>query len=331
MTPSQDAATARGPVLRAVVICVILAIVLGGTMAAALLVGVADTTSVIVTEIRAPRIVLGTIIGAGLGVSGALLQGSLRNPLADPGIVGVSAGAALGAVVAAALGAAYGSWLAAAAATAFGIAAIYGVVWIARGRDGRTEVVTLILGGVAVTAFAAALLSVLVALSDTAGARSTTFWTTGSLALATWPGVVATVPYVLAGLIGAFIVARPLDVMSLGDRAARAGGINVDRTRLIALVAAVVLVAAGVAVVGVIVFVGLVVPHAVRMLLGPRHTWVIAGSALAGAILLLWADTIARTIAAPVELPLGVVTAVLGAPIFVVLLRRTRARQGGWA
>lgn len=310
---------------------IVLGVVLLLTMAAVLFIGAADTTSVIITEIRAPRMALGVLIGAGLGVSGALLQGSLRNPLADPGIVGVSAGAALGAVIAVAFGAAYSSWWAAVAATAVGIAAILAVVWIARGRDGHTEVVTLILGGVAITAFAAAVLSVVVTLSDTAGARSTTFWTTGSLALATWPGFFTTLPFVVIGLVMAFIVARPLDVMSLGDRAARAGGIDVHRTRTIALVAAVLLVAAGVAVVGVIVFVGLVVPHAIRILVGPRHAWVITGSAIGGAVLLLWSDTIARTVAAPVELPLGVVTAVIGAPVFLVLLRRTRARQGGWA
>ena len=316
---------------RTTVVLVALALVLLAAASAALLVGAAETSSVIVMEIRAPRIALTLIIGAGLGLSGALLQGTLRNPLADPGIIGVSASAALGAVVAVALGAAYSSWLAAIGATIAGIAGMALVMWIARSASGRTEVVTLVLGGVAVTAFAAAVLSVVVAVSDTAGARSATFWTTGSLALATWPGVWSTLPFLALAAILAMIVVRDLDVMALGDRAAWAAGVDVDRTRMLDLGAAVLAVSAGVAVVGVIAFVGLVVPHAVRMLIGPRHGGLLIGSALAGALLLLIADTIARTVVSPVELPLGVVTAVIGAPVFVVLLRRTRAAQGGWA
>lgn len=316
---------------RAVVLLIALALVVAGAAAAALFIGAAQTTGVIITEIRAPRVALTLIVGAGLGISGALLQGTLRNPLADPGIIGVSASAALGAVIAVAIGAAYSSVLAAIGATVMGLAGIALVMWIARSSSGRTEVVTIVLGGVAVTAFAAAVLSVVVAVSDTAGARSATFWTTGSLALATWPGVWSTLPFLVVAVILAVWVARHLDVMALGDRAAWAAGVDVNRTRALALVAAVLAVSAGVAVVGVIAFVGLVVPHAVRMLIGPRHGALLIGSALGGALLLIVADTIARTVVAPVELPLGVVTAVIGAPVFVLLLRRTRAAQGGWA
>lgn len=316
---------------RTLIVLAILVLLVAAASAAALFVGAAETSSIIITEIRAPRIALAVIVGAGLGVSGALLQGTLRNPLADPGIIGVSASAALGAVIAVAIGAAYSSFLAAIGATILGLAGMALVIWIARSASGRTEVVTLVLGGVAVTAFAAATLSIVVALSDTAGARSTTFWTTGSLALATWPGVWSTVPFVVVAIGLAGLVTQRLDVLALGDRAAWAAGVDVDRTRAIALAGAVLAVSAGVAVVGVIAFVGLIVPHAVRMLIGPRHGSLIVGSALAGALLLLLADTIARTVASPVELPLGVVTAVIGAPVFVVLLRRTRAAQGGWA
>lgn len=316
---------------RTLIVLAILVLLVAAASAAALFVGAAETSSIIITEIRAPRVALAVIVGAGLGVSGALLQGTLRNPLADPGIIGVSASAALGAVIAVAIGAAYSSFLAAIGATILGLAGMALVIWIARSAPGRTEVVTLVLGGVAVTAFAAATLSIVVALSDTAGARSTTFWTTGSLALATWPGVWSTVPFVVVAIGLAALVTQRLDVLALGDRAAWAAGVDVDRTRAIALAGAVLAVSAGVAVVGVIAFVGLIVPHAVRMLIGPRHGSLIVGSALAGALLLLLADTIARTVASPVELPLGVVTAVIGAPVFVVLLRRTRAAQGGWA
>ena len=323
---------------RTAIVLIALAVILLASAAAALLIGAAETSSVIVTEIRAPRIALTLIVGAGLGISGALLQGTLRNPLADPGIIGVSASAALGAVIALAIGATYvaggsaaSAWIGAVGATVAGFAGMALVLWIARSSSGRTEVVTLVLGGVAVTAFAAALLSVVVAVSDAAGARSATFWTTGSLALATWPGVWATLPFLVLATVLAVLVARDLDVMALGDRAAWAAGVDVNRTRLLALAAAVLAVSAGVAVVGVIAFVGLVVPHAVRLLVGPRHGALLVGSALAGALLLLLADTIARTVVSPVELPLGVVTAVIGAPVFVVLLRRARSAQGGWA
>ncbi|MBM3685916.1 MAG: iron ABC transporter permease [Actinobacteria bacterium] len=316
---------------RTIVALVALVLVLVAAAAAALLVGAAETTSAIITEIRAPRIALTLIVGAGLGLSGALLQGTLRNPLADPGIIGVSASAALGAVVAVALGAAYSSWLAAIGATVAGIAGMALVLWIARSASGRTEVVTVVLGGVAVTAFMAAVLSIVITVSEAAGARSVTFWTTGSLALATWPGVWSTLPFLILATILAIVVARDLDVLALGDRAAWAAGIDVERTRVFALGAAVLAVSAGVAVVGVIAFVGLVVPHAVRMLIGPRHGGLLIGSALAGALLLLVSDTIARTAASPVEVPLGVITAVIGAPVFILLLRRTRAAQGGWA
>lgn len=316
---------------RTAVVLILLAVLLAAAALGALLIGAAETSNVIITEIRAPRIALTLIVGIGLGISGALLQGTLRNPLADPGIIGVSASAALGAVAAVAIGAAYSSLLAAVGATLAGLAGMALVLWIARSASGRTEVVTLVLGGVAVTAFAAAVLSVTVATSGVAGARSTTFWTTGSLALTTWPGVWSTLPFLIVAAVLAALVARDLDVMALGDGAAWAAGVQVERTRMLALGAAVLAVSAGVAVVGVIAFVGLVVPHTVRMLIGPRHGGLLIGSALAGALLLILADTIARTVVSPVELPLGVVTAIIGAPVFVVLLRRARAAQGGWA
>ena len=272
---------------RTAIVLIALAVILLASAAAALLIGAAETSSVIVTEIRAPRIALTLIVGAGLGISGALLQGTLRNPLADPGIIGVSASAALGAVIALAIGATYvaggsaaSAWIGAVGATVAGFAGMALVLWIARSSSGRTEVVTLVLGGVAVTAFAAAVLSVVVAVSDTAGARSATFWTTGSLALATWPGVWSTLPFLVLAAILAIVVSRDLDVMALGDRSAWAAGVDVDRTRMLALGAAVLAVSAGVAVVGVIAFVGLVVPHIVRRLAGGSYTRVLPLSLL---------------------------------------------------
>lgn len=311
------------------VLGVLVLIVLGAAFAA-LFIGAADTTLDIIRQIRAPRVVLTLVIGAGLGISGALLQGVLRNPLADPGIIGVSAASALGSIIVVALGAGYASVVAGFGGIIGGILAMALVIWIARGREG-TEIVTLILAGVAITAFSAAILSVVVASLDTAGARTTTFWTTGSLALATWPAVWIALPFVTAALVISMVLTRRIDVMSLGDRAASAAGVNVGAVRWWALTAAVLAVGAGVAIVGVIAFVGLVVPHAIRGIIGPRHTPLIIGSALAGALLLVIADTVARTAVSPVELPVGVVTAIIGAPVFIVILRRTRARQGGWA
>lgn len=291
--------------------------------------GGVDATDEIVLQIRAPRVVMAMLVGAGLAVAGALLQGGLGNPLADPALVGVSAGAAVGAAGAAALGIGYHSLLLAAIATVFAGLAI-AIATRAATRDGRPEVVTLLLAGIAVTAFASALLSIIVTLGGQAS-RSITFWTTGSLSLSTWDSVWSTLPFVIVGVVLAVVVARPLDVLSLGDRAAQAAGVAVAATRWRALIAVTLLVAAGVGVVGVIAFIGLLVPHAVRLLVGPSHGRLLWISAVLGALVLLLADTAARTIAFPVEFPVGAITALVGAPVFFALLLRTRARQGGWA
>lgn len=298
--------------------------------AVALTLGVADSSTEIVMSIRAPRVAMAVLIGSGLALAGALMQGGLANPLADPALVGVSAGAALGAVVAASVGIAFGTLPAGMAAT-IGAALAVLIVVAASLHDSRPEVVTLLLAGVAVAAFAAALLTVIVSLSPSAAVRSITFWSSGSLALSTWSAVVSVAPFVVVGAALAASVARPLDVLSLGDRGAAAAGVDVRAVRYRALAAVVLLVGAGVGAVGVIAFVGLMIPHAVRAVIGPRHAPVLLLSALAGSLLVLAADTLARLVANPVEIPIGAITAVLGAPAFFVLLRRTRARQGGWA
>lgn len=292
--------------------------------------GAAAATGDIVLGIRAPRVALALLVGAGLAVAGCLMQGALANPLADPALVGVSAGAALGAVLGASLGVAYGSLASGAAATVVAALAMLVVVRAAT-RSGRPEVVTLLLAGVAVAAFGAALLAVIASLSDAAATRSLTFWSGGSLGLATWGGVWSVLPFVVVGLVLAGTLPRRLDVLALGDRDARAVGVDVRGVRYRALAAVVLLVGAGVAAVGVIAFVGLLVPHAMRAVIGPRNGPLLVTSALAGALLVLAADTVARLAANPVELPIGAITAVIGAPAFFVLLRRTRAAQGGWA
>ena len=199
----------------------LLAVALVGAAAAAMLLGVAATSPEVVWNIRAPRIVMAVIVGAGLAVAGALMQGSLGKPLADPALVGVSGGSALGTVAAVALGGAINTGFASLAACLGAAGAVAVVVGVSI-RDSRPEVVTLLLAGVAVTAFTTAALAVLVSMSDVAGARSVTFWTTGSLALATWGGVLSVAPFAVIGL--AATTPRSLDALSLGDRAAQAVG-----------------------------------------------------------------------------------------------------------
>lgn len=315
---------------RALAVIAILAIATAACAAIALRIGFAETTPVILAEIRAPRVAMALLIGAGLGLAGATMQAVTRNPLADPAIVGVSAGAALGAALAIAAGFAFATLPSMAFAVVVAIAAI-AVVLTAASTDGRPEVVTLVLAGVAVTAFATAAVTVVVSTNHDAAIRSLSFWTTGSLALSTWPAVTSAAPWIAIGAVAVGLVARDLDLLVLGDRAAHASGVRVRRVRATGLVGVALLVAAGVAVAGVIAFVGLVVPHAIRSLIGPHHAALLPASALAGSLLLLVADTVARTAAQPIEIPVGAITALIGAPFFFALLLRTRRRQGGWA
>jgi iron complex transport system permease protein len=282
-------------------------------------------------EIRFPRVVLTMVVGGSLACAGAVMQGTFRNPLADPGVIGISSGAALGAVAVIALGIApFGTWSITVAAFLGGLAAVM-LVYGASREGGRTEIVTLVLTGIAVTAFTGAVIGLMMFFSDDAQIRSITFWTLGSTAGATWAKVAAVAPLALAGLLIAPLFGRSLDLLSLGEGPARHLGVPVERLRILMIVIVAVLTAAAVAVAGIIAFVGLVIPHLVRTLIGPGHRALIVGSTLAGAAILVGADLIARTIAAPAEIPLGVLTALVGSPFFFWQLRRTRARQGGWA
>lgn len=285
----------------------------------------------VIWEIRIPRVLLAIVVGGALGCAGAAMQGSFANPLAEPGIIGVSSGAALGAVAAIVLGfTLLDTWSVAAAGFVSGLITVT-VVYFASRANGRTEVVTLILTGVALNALTGAVIGLLTYLSDDAELRSITFWTLGSVAQATWPKVLVVLPIAFVGIVLACTQARKLDLLSLGERSARHLGVDVERLRLIMLVLVALLTASAVAVSGIILFVGLVMPHVVRMIAGPSHRALLPASALAGALALVVADTIARTAIAPSEIPLGVLTALVGAPFFLWLLRRTRARQGGWA
>lgn len=281
--------------------------------------------------VRMPRVVLAVLVGASLGCAGALMQGVFGNPLAEPGVIGVSAGAAVGASAVIVLGgAAAGGWPVAAAAFAGGLGTTVLVYVLAR-SGGRTEVVTLVLTGVAINAFAGGVIALFTFLADTGAREQIVFWQLGSLNGATWSAVRIVLPLAVVGLVGASLLARRLDLLSLGERAARHLGVDVERLRQVAIVLVGVLTTAGVAFTGIVVFVGLVVPHLVRMIAGPAHRVLLPASALGGGLILVLADLVARTAVANADLPLGMLTALVGGPFFFWLLRRTRASQGGWA
>ncbi|MFD4858813.1 FecCD family ABC transporter permease [Streptomyces atratus] len=282
-------------------------------------------------NVRLPRVVLALLVGASLGCAGALMQGVFGNPLAEPGVIGISSGAAVGAVASIALGMNFfGNWTVTVCAFAAGLATVLLVYALSR-SGGRTEVVTLILTGIAVNAFAGALIGLFIFFADNAQVSQITFWQLGSLAQATWPKVLAVLPCAVLGLLVAPFHARKLDLLALGERPARHLGVDVERLRIVLVLVVALLTAAAVAVAGIISFVGLLVPHLLRMANGPGHRFLIPGSALGGALVLVVGDLAARTVADPAELPLGVLTALFGSPFFFWLLRRTRRKQGGWA
>ncbi len=285
----------------------------------------------VLLAIRLPRVLLGLVVGAGLAVSGALMQGLFRNPLADPGLIGVSSGAALGAAVALVLGASVaapvvalaGPLLVAASAFAGGLATTLVVYQIAT-RRGQTSVATMLLAGIAVNALCGAGVGALVLFADDGQLRDLTFWTLGSLGGATWGGLAVAVPLVGAVVVAAPRLARPLNALLLGEAEARHLGVRVDAVKRTVVTLAAVAVGAATAVSGLVGFVGLVAPHVVRLVLGPDHRALLPAAALTGALLVVGADLLARVALAPAEIPIGIVTALAGAPFFLWLLLRQR-------
>lgn len=282
-------------------------------------------------QVRFPRVILAILVGAALGCSGALLQGVFSNPLAEPGVIGVSAGAAVGASAAIVLGGAFtaGPTVAACAFVA-GLITTTMVYLLAR-SEGRTEVVTLVLTGVAINAFAGGLIAFFTFVANPAARDQIVFWQLGSLNGATWSAVAIVAPMAIAGIAASMLIAPKLDLLALGESAARHLGVDVEKLRLIAIVIVAILVSSGVAFTGIILFVGLVVPHVMRMLVGPGHRLLLPASVLGGAVVLLAADLGSRTLVENADLPLGMLTSLVGGPFFFWLLRRTRSRQGGWA
>lgn len=277
----------------------------------------------IVADVRAPRVTLALLVGAALGMSGGALQGTLRNPLAEPWLLGVSGGAAVGAVIAVALGAGAPS-LVSLAAFAGAIAAVWLVLGVARATGLRADPRVLLMAGVVVGAFANAAIMVLLATAPPDALRGALWWMMGSLGAAQWRDVLR-LGIVLAIAAPALVHwARDLDALALGHDAAAALGVVPEASSRRLFLTASLLAAGTVAAAGLVGFVGLVVPHVARAMTGARHRSVLLVAALAGAGLVVVADLVARTVRAPAELPLGAVTAIVGVPFFLLLLRRFR-------
>jgi iron complex transport system permease protein len=284
-----------------------------------------ETATAIVWSLRLPRVALGFVVGGVLAVSGAALQALVRNPLADPYLLGLSGGAGLGAVLALAAGV-VSAWALPAAAFVGALAAMLVVYRLAVVAGGALDSRILLLAGVVVGAFAGALLSGVLAVSEASQVKTATLWLMGGLGGVGWPGVIALAVYAAPAVAVLVAEARALNLLALGEEPAQHLGADVARTKRRVYVAASLLAAASVAAAGMIGFVGLVVPHAIRLLKGHDHRVLLPAAFLLGGTFLVLADTLARTLFAPVELPVGVVTAVVGVPIFAVLLRRWTSR-----
>lgn len=282
-----------------------------------------DASQAIVLGLRAPRVALAALCGATLALSGGTCQALLRNPLADPYILGISSGAAVGAVGAVVLG--HDNlpvWVLPVAAFAGSLAALALVLRVATITGEALDSRILILAGVVVAAFGNAIVLLFLTFANAESFRSAMFWMMGSLAGATWPRVATLGLPLVASSVVLFAYARSLDALAIGDTTAAALGVPVERTKRICFILASLLAAVSVSVSGVVGFVGLVTPHAVRLLWGSDHRFLLPAAALLGASFLVFADLGARSLARGTELPLGVVTAIVGVPFFVMLLRR---------
>lgn len=274
-------------------------------------------------NIRFPRILLGVLVGAALGVSGAVMQSIFGNPLAEPGVIGISAGAAVGACTAIVFG---WTFLGIFTVPVFAFCAALittALVYIFSRSHGKAEALSMILAGVAITAVANALIALMIFIADDASRDQIVFWQMGSLNGATWKAVYTAFPIIVIGLVICAYIAAELNLLALGERAAQHAGVHVERLRIIAVIATALLTGVAVAYAGIIAFVGLIVPHVLRLLLGPSNTLLLPASALGGALLIASSDLAARTLVAFADLPIGIFTALVGAPTFFLLLRRT--------
>lgn len=280
--------------------------------------------------IRVPRLLMAVLVGAALATAGVVMQGVFRNPLAEPGVIGISSGAAVGASASIVFGLTFlGPVTLPVLAFAGGLAATV-VVYASARADGRTEVVTLVLTGIAVNAVGGAAIALFTFLGSTQEREQIVFWQLGSLNGTRWCDLAIVAPLAIVGIAACLLLSSSLDLLALGERQAEHLGVRVELLRVVAIVVVALLTCAAVAFCGIIGFVGLVVPHLMRMLLGPGHRLLTPASALGGAALLLAADLVARTAVPGSELPIGMLTALIGGPFFFWLLRRTRRRSGGW-
>ncbi len=287
---------------------------------------------IVLLRIRGPRIVMSGLTGAVLAVAGAVMQGLFRNPLADPGLIGVSSGAALATASMIVLGGpwlvsdAWSVWAIPAAGMCGSFVAAY-LLYLFATRGGVTSVSTILLAGVALGAFSGALTGILIFRANDTALRDLTFWTMGSFAGATWSRIGLLCPFLCVAAAVTARLATPLNALLLGESDARLIGYPVERIKRLAMVAVACAVGPTVSFVGAIGFVGVIVPHLVRLVTGPDHRLVLPGSALLGAALMIVADTLARVIAIPADVPVGIVTAVLGTPVFVWLLASARGHE----
>lgn len=290
-----------------------------------------DQFSAIIIGIRLPRVLLTILVGATLSVAGASLQGLFRNPLADPSLIGVSSGSALAAAVTIILGNYFIQYLPSniipfllpMAAFLGGLLSTF-IVYVISTNNGQTSVMTMLLAGIAINALAGAGIGFLVYLADDLQNRDLTFWTLGSLGSSTWETLYKATPFLTISLIGLPFFARPLNVMLLGESEATHLGIRTQVVKKVVILLSAFGIGAAVAVSGIIGFIGLVVPHLLRLSLGPDHRFLLPGSILLGSLLLLISDLFARMIVIPAELPIGIVTSCMGAPFFLWLLIKNR-------
>lgn len=287
--------------------------------------GGSDTADAIIWDIRTPRVLLAAIVGAGLALAGAIMQVLVRNILADPYILGVNSGASCGAAAALLFGVGAGFGDYALQGSAFlGAMAASGLIFFVARAAGRISSTRLLMSGVAIGYMLSAATSFLIFSSDSAeGSRSVMFWLLGSLGLAAWNGPMAIIFLIVGIALALLMVLGPqLDVLNSGDETALTLGVSPDRLRILLLVITCLLVGSMVAMAGSIGFIGLVIPHLARRFVGGKHRLMLPVSALMGAILLIWADIAARTLLAPQEIPIGIITALIGAPFLLILVRR---------
>ncbi|MFT2008017.1 FecCD family ABC transporter permease [Pontibacter sp. 13R65] len=289
---------------------------------------------VVLLSIRLPRLVLGMVVGGALGVAGASLQGLFRNPLVEPGLIGVSSGAALFAVVAIIFGGSLtGIGALLAGPVMLPVAAFAGgllttlLTYKLGQREGKVDITILILAGIAINALAGALIGLCVYYADDAALRSFTFWNMGDLGGATWSRLGVALPMLLLPVLFLTQLGNPLNALALGESEAYHLGVKVERVKYSVILLSSMAVGAAVSLTGIIGFVGLVVPHILRMAFGPDHRLVLPGAVLTGAVVLVLSDLFSRTVVSPSELPIGIVTAMLGGPFFIWILINAKNKR----